>query len=128
MITNISLRILFEPFETIPALEEAIKAVVGKVKEPQHNVKDDDVYYSALVGSFGANAVSPRTLTSQHLNKMISLEGIVTKCSLVRPKVVKSIHFNEKKNNWVYRNYSDQTMTAGAPNTTAYPREDEEGE
>ncbi|RPA85898.1 putative DNA replication licensing factor Mcm3 [Ascobolus immersus RN42] len=120
-------KILFDPFETIPALEEAIKNIVGKVKEPQHRVQDDDVYYSALVGSFGANAVSPRTLTSQHLNKMVSLEGIVTKCSLVRPKVVKSVHFNEKRSNWVYRNYSDQTMGAGVPQTSAYPREDEDG-
>lgn len=59
---------------------------------------------------------------------MVSLEGIVTKCSLVRPKVVKSVHYNEKKNIFHYREYRDQTMTAnGAASTSVYPQQDEDG-
>ena len=59
---------------------------------------------------------------------MVSLEGIVTKCSLVRPKVIKSVHYNEKKNLFHSREYRDQTMTAnGAASTSVYPQEDEEG-
>lgn len=58
---------------------------------------------------------------------MVSLEGIVTKCSLVRPKVVKSVHWNEKKGTFVFREYRDQTMTAtGAASLSVYPQEDEE--
>ena len=59
---------------------------------------------------------------------MVSLEGIVTKCSLVRPKVIKSVHYNERKNIFHFREYRDQTMTAnGAASTSVYPQEDEEG-
>ncbi len=59
---------------------------------------------------------------------MVSLEGIVTKCSLVRPKVVKSVHYNEKKNLFHFREYRDATMTAnGAASTSVYPQEDEDG-
>ena len=59
---------------------------------------------------------------------MVSLDGIVTKCSLVRPKVVKSVHYNERKNIFHFREYQDQTMTAnGAASTSVYPQEDEEG-
>ena len=59
---------------------------------------------------------------------MVSLEGIVTKCSLVRPKVIKSVHYSEKKNEWKERRYQDQTMTAnGAVSTSVYPQEDESG-
>ncbi|KAL8832564.1 MAG: hypothetical protein Q9191_000188 [Dirinaria sp. TL-2023a] len=59
---------------------------------------------------------------------MVCLEGIVTKCSLVRPKVVKSVHYNEKKNIFHFREYRDQTMTAnGAASTSVYPQEDDEG-
>lgn len=59
---------------------------------------------------------------------MVSLEGIVTKCSLVRPKVIKSVHYNEKKNIFHFREYQDQTMTAnGAVSTSVYPQEDEDG-
>jgi DNA replication licensing factor MCM3 len=59
---------------------------------------------------------------------MVSLEGIVTKCSLVRPKVVKSVHYNETKNIFHFREYRDQTMSAsGAASTSVYPQEDEDG-
>ena len=58
---------------------------------------------------------------------MISLEGIVTKCSLVRPKVVRSVHWNQAKGNFQAKEYRDQTMTAsGAVSTGIYPTEDEE--
>lgn len=85
-------------------------------------------YYCAFIGSFGEYACNPRTLSSTHLNHMVSLEGIVTKCSLVRPKVIKSVHYNERKNIFHFREYRDQTMTAtGAASTSVYPTEDEEG-
>lgn len=59
---------------------------------------------------------------------MVSLEGIVTKCSLVRPKVVKSVHYNERERKFHFREYKDQTMTAnGAVTSSVYPQEDEKG-
>lgn len=58
---------------------------------------------------------------------MVSLEGIVTKTSLVRPKAVKSVHYNENKQKFHFREYRDQTMTTGAASTSVYPTEDEEG-
>ena len=58
---------------------------------------------------------------------MISLEGIVTKCSLVRPKVVKSVHYCEEEDRFFFREYRDQTTSAGAAATSSvYPTEDEE--
>lgn len=35
------------------------------------------MFYSALTGSFGEFAINPRTLSSKHLNRLVSLEGIV---------------------------------------------------
>jgi hypothetical protein len=59
---------------------------------------------------------------------MISLEGIVTKCSLVRPKIIKSVHWNEKKSVFHFREYRDQTMTANAATSVGvYPQEDDDG-
>ena len=89
------------------------------------------MYYCALIGSFGEYSCNPRTLRSQHLNHMVSLEGIVTKTSLVRPKVVRSVHYNEKRDGgptWHFREYRDQTMSANSASTTSvYPREDDKG-
>lgn len=58
---------------------------------------------------------------------MISLEGIVTKCALVRPKVIQSVHYVEQKQRFLARKYRDQTMTAsGVTNLNVYPQEDDE--
>ena len=79
------------------------------------------------MGAFGEFSCNPRTLTSTHLNRMISLEGIVTKCSLVRPKVIQSVHYVEQKQRFLARKYRDQTMTAsGVTNLNVYPQEDDE--
>lgn len=84
-------------------------------------------YYCAYVGAFGEFSCNPRTLGSQHLNRMVSLEGIVTKCSLVRPKIIQSVHYSEKKDRFLARKYRDQTMTAsGATSLNVYPQEDDE--
>lgn len=85
------------------------------------------MYYCAFVGAFGEYSCNPRTLTSTHLNRLISLEGIVTRCSLVRPKIIRSVHYNEAKDEFLFRTYRDQTMTAtGATNLNVYPQEDDE--
>jgi len=56
---------------------------------------------------------------------MISMEGIVTKCSLVRPKVVQSVHYCEQESKFLYKDYQDQTTSAsGAASTSVYPTED----
>ncbi|KAI9760305.1 MAG: MCM DNA helicase complex subunit [Candelina submexicana] len=121
--------LLQTPFDFAQAFDEALKRVIAAL--PNRSAKetaDDVMYYCAYTGSFGEFACNPRTLSSTHLNHMVSLEGIVTKCSLVRPKVVKSVHYNENKNNFVFREYKDQTMTAnGAASTSVYPQEDEDG-
>jgi DNA replication licensing factor MCM3 len=85
------------------------------------------VYYCAYIGSFGEYSVNPRTLSSSQLNHMVSLEGIVTKTSLVRPKIVKSVHYNENQKKFHLRMYQDQTMTMGAASSSVYPTDDGEG-
>ena len=121
--------LLNHPFDYAGAFDQALHGVVESLRESTpKQTSEDTMYYCAFSGSFGQFACNPRTLSSTHLNHMVSLEGIVTRCSLVRPKVVKSVHYNEKKKMFHFREYRDQTMTAGGANTTsAYPQEDDEG-
>ncbi|TKA80861.1 hypothetical protein B0A55_02339 [Friedmanniomyces simplex] len=121
--------LLNAPFDYSQAFDRALKDVVKTLgNRPAHETAEETMYYCAYVGSFGEYACNPRTLSSHYLNHMVSLEGIVTKCSLVRPKVVKSVHYNENKGTFHFREYKDQTMTAnGAASTSVYPTQDDEG-
>ncbi|KAG8627212.1 hypothetical protein KVT40_004695 [Elsinoe batatas] len=121
--------LLNQPFDFSQAFDRALKNVVNTIPDrPKHETADDTMYYCAYVGAFGEFACNPRTLNSIHLNHMVSMEGIVTKCSLVRPKVIKSVHYNERKTTFHFREYRDQTMSAsGAASTSVYPTEDEDG-
>ncbi|KAI9745811.1 MAG: MCM DNA helicase complex subunit [Claussenomyces sp. TS43310] len=121
--------LLLHPFDYAQTFDRALKNIVKIIPNATKKQTDQDtMYYCAFAGSFGQYACNPRTLSSAHLNRMISLEGIVTRCSLVRPKVVKSVHYNERKNMFHFREYRDQTMTAsGATTSSVYPQEDEDG-
>ncbi|PKY04316.1 MCM-domain-containing protein [Aspergillus campestris IBT 28561] len=119
--------LLKTPFEMSLAFDKALKKVIEMLDRPAREKADDVNYYCAYVGAFGEFSCNPRTLTSSHLNRMISLEGIVTKCSLVRPKVIQSVHYVEQKQRFLARKYRDQTMTAsGVTNLNVYPQEDDE--
>lgn len=119
--------ILQQPCDYTLAFNHALKTIVETIPQarPDQTTKDT-IYYCAWAGSFGLNACNPRTLSSQHLNAMVSLEGIVTRCSLIRPKVVRSVHYNETKDKFHFREYQDQTMTNGVATSSVYPREDDE--
>jgi len=120
--------LLNEPFDFTEAFDTALKSVVATFTDrPKAETGDDVVYYCAYIGSFGEYSCNPRTLGSNQLNHMVSLEGIVTKTSLVRPKVVKSVHYNENQRKFHVRQYQDQTMTTGAASSSVYPTEDEDG-
>ncbi|CZR66805.1 probable DNA replication licensing factor MCM3 [Phialocephala subalpina] len=121
--------LLQQPFDFAQAFDRALKEVIQTLPNATpKQTSEDTMYYCAFSGSFGQYACNPRTLSSAYLNRMVSLEGIVTRCSLVRPKVVKSVHYNEAKKIFHFREYKDQTMTAsGASTSSVYPQEDDEG-
>ncbi|OBT66115.1 hypothetical protein VE03_05105 [Pseudogymnoascus sp. 23342-1-I1] len=121
--------LLNQPFDFSQAFDKALKNVVATMPSVTKEQADEEtMYYCAFAGSFGHLACNPRTINSSHLNRMVSLEGIVTKCSLVRPKIVKSVHHNEKLDRMHFRTYQDQTMTMGQASTSSvYPQEDEHG-
>jgi DNA replication licensing factor MCM3 len=120
--------LLNEPFDFVEAFDHALKDVVQTFTDrPKAETGPDVVYYCAYIGSFGEFSCNPRTLGSSQLNHMVSLEGIVTKTSLVRPKVVKSVHYNENLRKFHFREYRDQTMTTGAASSSVYPTDDGEG-
>lgn len=63
----------------------------------------------ALTGPVGAAASSPRQLTSSNLRQLVCVEGVATKVSTIKPKVVKSVHYCPQTKQHLDRNYVDAT-------------------
>eukprot|EP00743_Colponemidia_sp_Colp-15_P001523 GILK01001663.1.p1 GENE.GILK01001663.1~~GILK01001663.1.p1 ORF type:complete len:926 (+),score=232.32 GILK01001663.1:60-2780(+) len=119
--------LLHKPLESITAFEEAIKSVVND-ENPSYLKNKDIEFRVAFEGSFGRNHVSPRGLAAPLVSTLVCVEGIVTKCSIVRPKVVRSVHFCEAKADFIVRNYRDATsLSRDLPTSSVYPTKDEEG-
>lgn len=123
--------LLTEPGIYLEALVRAVKEVAKQIASDENlpPVLPEDLYFVGLTGSFGDHHVSPRTLVSHYLGQTVSVEGIVARCSVSRPKVTRSVHYCEATKVFQYKDYRDATMaTSELPATTAtYPTEDEGG-
>jgi DNA replication licensing factor MCM3 len=124
--------LLDEPAEYLPAFERALRDDVAAIFDPSNpsfkEVTDNDLFYLSFKGAFGHHSVSPRTIRSLHLSKMISVEGIVTRASLVRPKILRSVHYSEHSGRFHSRDFADQTTSFNPISTPpVYPTEDPDG-
>ncbi|ODV90401.1 hypothetical protein CANCADRAFT_44057 [Tortispora caseinolytica NRRL Y-17796] len=124
--------LLDSPTDYMDAVNRALKDVVMAIRDPvRHPVGHMDQFYVAFRGTFGDHAVTPRSIRSSHLGKLVSIEGIVTRCSLVRPKVVRSVHYCEETNKFHTREYRDQTTVGtnsqGVQGVISYPTTDPDG-
>ncbi|XP_068198615.1 DNA replication licensing factor MCM3 [Antennarius striatus] len=117
-------RLMNNAFEELLAFQRALKDLVASVDATY--AKQFEEFYIGLEGSFGSKHVTPRTLTSRLLGSMVCVEGIITKCSLVRPKVVRSVHYCPATKKTMERKYTDMTSLDAFPSSAIYPTKDEE--
>ncbi|XP_063220914.1 DNA replication licensing factor Mcm3 [Bacillus rossius redtenbacheri] len=117
--------LLSNGFEEQLAFQRALKELVGSV-DPTF-AKETEEFFVAFEGSFGGKHVTPRSLMCRHLGNLVCVEGIVTKCSLVRPKVVRSVHFCPATRKVMERRYTDLTSNDAFPSSAVYPTKDEDG-
>lgn len=88
---------------------------------------NEEEFHVGFEGELPLNEVNPRTLMARYLGRLVILEGIVTRCSLVRPKVRKSVHYCDKTKAFHFREYTDNTMIGNDPITTSvYPQKDQD--
>ncbi|CAK9438343.1 uncharacterized protein LODBEIA_P25670 [Lodderomyces beijingensis] len=125
--------LLNQPADFLPACERALRDTVLTIYDPTDSdfpAKFDSTqqYYLSFKGAFGSHSVTPRSIDSNYLSKMVSIEGIVTRASLVRPKVIRSVHYADATGRFYAREYRDQTTSFDAISTPPiYPTEDMEG-
>lgn len=127
VLTNLTLaippRILNKPHEWLPVFEAALLKYVREkyLAEPEKVLKE---YHIGFEGAFGAHKVSPRQLTTSFIGKMVCVEGIVTKLSLVRPKLVESVHYCPKTNATHVKHHRDAMSLAGTATAPVFPTHD----
>jgi DNA replication licensing factor MCM3 len=121
--------LLKQPVDFIPAFDLALLNVIQRVYDPEKHEIETKSYRVGFSGSFGDHHVSPRTLHAAQLSKMISLEGIITRCSLVRPKMLKSVHYCSETRLFHAREYRDATSSTSnlPPTSSVLPQTDDEG-
>ncbi|VFR03052.1 unnamed protein product [Cuscuta campestris] len=123
--SNLARRLLQNPSEYVQPLCDALTDLF-RVHYPKH-LKEGEQVLVGFKGPFVSRKVTPRELLSSFIGSMVCVQGIVTKCSLVRPKVVKSVHFCPDTNKFMTRDYRDITSNVGLPTGSVYPTRDESG-
>jgi len=101
-----------DPFRHIRALEAAAHTIAEEEREG-YSIKFHHKIKVSLTGPVSSSASSPRSLTSDSLRQLICVEGVTTKVSSARPKLVKSVHYcpatgmHEER---VYRDATDEEL------------------
>ncbi|XP_059054526.1 DNA replication licensing factor Mcm3 [Achroia grisella] len=117
--------LLENAFEEQIAFQKALKEYVSSIDPTYAKIKEE--FFVAFSGSFGNKHVTPRSLTSRFLGNLICVEGIVTRVSLVRPKVVRSVHYCPTTKKVMERKYTDLTSFEAFPTSAVYPTKDDDG-
>jgi len=104
-IPQLATRLRLDPLRHIRALEWACHNIA--IEERPGYDKGDERIKVSIVGPVSASPLSPRGLTSSQLGKLVCVEGVATKVSTVRQKLVKSVHYCPATKQHESRSYVD---------------------
>ena len=118
--------ILKNPLKIIPLMEKKLDEISTNFKgeKVQSNTiqsKKEEKLHLNLQGMLGTHLVSPRGLTAELTNQYVGVQGIVTRISEVRSKLVYSVHYCEETKKGNIKEYNDQMKIAESSNTYGQP-------
>ncbi|EKG08459.1 minichromosome maintenance (MCM) complex subunit, putative [Trypanosoma cruzi] len=128
---SLGVGIVREPGKFVPLLELALHDVVLR-QQPEY-LKVDYRSRAVHVGFEGpvGTVLSPRELYARHLNTMVALEGIITRQSSNRPRVLESVHYCPETNKFTRKEFRDQFTpmidSTHLPTVNVMPKMDMEG-
>lgn len=111
--------------EELVAFKRALKEYVISL-DPVYGRSVFD-FHIGLCGSFGSYHVTPRTLDTAFLNHTVCVEGIVSKVSQVKPKIMKSVHYCPATKKKLERRHYDLTSLEYQPTYNSIETKDEDG-
>lgn len=128
--------LVHRPIDHLPVFERTMHDLITGIRQDLAlDRRKLSEYRIGLDGAFGSRHVSPRGLNATLVGGAVYVEGIVTRASLVRPRLVLSVHycpitkkFHEKtfRDNASVSSLAVFTQNAGMPGSS-YPTKDEEG-
>jgi DNA replication licensing factor MCM3 len=123
--------IMSEPGVYVPLCELALSDLVQQ-KQPEflkvdYHTKTLHVGFEGPVGE----VLGPRDVYARHLNTMIAVEGIITRQSPLRPRMIETVHYCAATNKFSRKEYRDQLTpmldSSHLPTVNVLPRTDMEG-
>lgn len=114
-----SQELIRHPREFQQAINEALNNYRKEV-----NAKGDITLTFGITGPIGDHLVSPRQLNTRFLNHIVCLDGIVTKTSLVNPKLVSLVQYCPATNQRMRTEFHDATDLTQRPSRFAIPTKD----
>ncbi|KAL7669034.1 hypothetical protein ACOME3_009706 [Neoechinorhynchus agilis] len=118
--------LLLNACEELLCLQQALKRVATSL-DPSLAEKDIEAFNVGISGALGEFQLNPRTLLSCYLGNLVCVEGIVTRCSLVCPKLVKSVHYCPTTRKVIQKFHGDASSSHSLPGFVVYPTKDDEG-
>lgn len=94
-----------DPLRHLRALETACTKTATELSPDASKVD----WKVSIVGPVGARASSPRELDATSLRQLVCVDGIATKVSHLKPKVLKSTHYCPETNKFEQRTHIDAT-------------------
>ena len=118
--------VLKNPLKIIPLMEKKLDEISTgfkneKVQSNTIQSKKEEKLHLNLQGMLGTHLVSPRGLTAELTNQYVGVQGIVTRISEVRSKLVYSVHYCEETKKGNIKEYNDQMKIAESTNTYGQP-------
>ena len=118
--------VLKSPLKIIPLMERRIDEIAKtfKSEKEQSNTiqtQKEEKLHLNLQGMLGTHLVSPRGLTADLTNQYVGVQGIVTRISQVRSKLVYSVHYCEETKKGNIKEYNDQMKIQESSNTYGQP-------
>ena len=110
---DLATRLLRLPLEILAPWTEAVSDRLKQYIDGKVSLENDKTLIArthiGFVGAFGSHHMSPRGLRASQLGALVCIEGVVTRCSLSQPKVVRSVHWCAATQEHTIREYCDST-------------------
>jgi DNA replication licensing factor MCM3 len=106
--SDLARRLRYDPLAHLRAIETACHAVASE-ERPGYDKDMNQPVKVAISGPISASALSPRQLNSACLRQLVCVEGVASKVSVIKPKVVQSTHYCPATQQHQTRDYVDAT-------------------